>query len=312
MQFDTYISDLLYRYECVIIPEFGAFLTNAVSAKIDDNTHTFYPPKKVLSFNEQLKSNDGLLTNYIASVEKIPFEAASKKIAKKAKSLKSFLAQGETLTFKNIGEVVLNTNGNITFEPSNQLNYLTDSFGLSQFVSPSISREDYKKEVEALEQVAPLTITPEKKNSRNILKYAAIAVLALTIGGFATSNYYLNQIEQQNQIAQEDAQQQLESRIQEATFVISNPLPAVTLNVAKQSGKYHIVAGAFRIEENSSKKLKQLQDKGYKARKIGANKYGLHQVVYGSYESRSDAQRALYKIRREHNRDAWLLIQELK
>ena len=63
MQLETYISDLLYRYECVIIPEFGAFLTQPVSAKVDISSNTFYPPKKVLSFNEQLKNNDGLLAN---------------------------------------------------------------------------------------------------------------------------------------------------------------------------------------------------------------------------------------------------------
>ena len=27
MQLQTYISDLLYRYECVTVPEFGSFLT---------------------------------------------------------------------------------------------------------------------------------------------------------------------------------------------------------------------------------------------------------------------------------------------
>jgi hypothetical protein len=61
MQLETYISDLLYRYDCVTIPGFGAFLTQRVSAKIHESTHTFYPPKK-----------DGLLANYIAEVEKIP------------------------------------------------------------------------------------------------------------------------------------------------------------------------------------------------------------------------------------------------
>jgi len=70
MQLETYISDLLYRYDCVTVPELGAFLTNRVSAKVHESTHTFYPPKKLLSFNEQLQNNDGLLANYIAEVEK--------------------------------------------------------------------------------------------------------------------------------------------------------------------------------------------------------------------------------------------------
>ncbi|RLD30141.1 MAG: SPOR domain-containing protein [Bacteroidetes bacterium] len=305
MQLEAYISDLLYRYECVIVPDFGAFLTQCASAKINKSTNTFYPPKKVLSFNEQLKNNDGLLVNYIADVEKIPYEEAVEKIVKRTKSLKSYLLQGETLSFKNIGDIVLNKDGKLTFEPSYSLNYLTDAFGLSQFVSPNIAREAHK------EKVIPLTITSESRKARPYLKYAAVAFIALSLGGFLASNYYLGQIDQHNQLAQEDANMQLDNKIQEATFIIDNPLPTVTFIVAKQSGNYHIVAGAFRIEENSTKKLNQLQDLGYNARKIGKNRYGLHQVVYSSHETRTEAQRFLYKIRREHNKDAWLLVQKL-
>jgi len=249
MQLETYISDLLYRYDCVTIPDFGAFLTHRVSAKIHESTHTFYPPKKALSFNEQLQNNDGLLANYIAEVEKIPYATATLKISKKVKSIKSYLVEGETLQFKNIGELTLNADGKMVFNPSKQINYLTDSFGLSHFTSSNVTREVYKATVED---------------------------------------------------------------IQEATFVISNPLPAATLSLDKQTGNYHIVAGAFRVEANSDKKVNQLRSKGYKARKIGTNRYGLHEVVYASFETRAEAQRELYKIRREHNRDAWLLIKRLK
>ncbi|NNK81700.1 MAG: HU-CCDC81 and SPOR domain-containing protein [Flavobacteriaceae bacterium] len=312
MQFERYISDLLYRYECVIIPDFGAFLTQNVSAQIHESTNAFYPPKKALSFNAQLKSNDGLLANYIANVEKIPFETAVIKIAKKVTSLKSYLKEGETLTFKNVGDLSLSSEGKIIFEPSYQLNYLTDAFGLSQFVSPTISREVYKEEVEELEKVIPIAVTPERKKSRSFLKYASIAVLALTLGGFISSNYYLGKIEEHNQQAEAQAQDQLNAKIQEATFVISNPLPSVTLNVTKQSGNYHIVGGAFRFPKNCDKKLNELKTLGFKnAYKIGTNKYGLHQVAYGSFETRQEAQRELFKIKRTHNKDAWLLIQEL-
>lgn len=308
MQLETYISDLLYRYECVVIPEFGAFLTQRESAKIHESTNTFYPPKKVLSFNEQIQKNDGLLVHYISDVEKIPFETALNKIQKRIKSLKSYLIQGETLTFANIGEIFLSKDGKIQFEPSYHLNYLTDSFGLSQFVSPDVTREVYKEE---LEEAIPLLITPEKRKERPYLRYAAIALIALTIGSLGMSKFYVNQIENHNQLAQEEANKELESRIQEATFVIDNPLPAITLNVDKQEGRFHIVAGAFRIEQNSFKKVEQLQKLGYNARKIGVNKYGLHEVVYESFEDRVEALRALRKIRYNHNKAAWLLIKEL-
>lgn len=310
MQLETYISDLLYRYECVTIPEFGAFLTQRASATIEDATNTFYPPKKSVSFNEQIQKNDGLLAHYIADVEKIPFEVANEKIAKRVNTIKSYLTQGETVTFKNIGDIVFNSEGNILFEPSYQLNYLTDSYGLSQFVSPAVSREVYKKEVEAIEKVIPLTFTPEKRKSRPYLQYAAVGLIALTLGGIGASNYYIDQIEQHNQIAQKEATQQLDAQIQQATFNL-NTLPAITLNVTKQSGNYHVVAGAFRVEDNCEQIISQLIEQGFNARTIGVNKYGLHEVVYGSYETGEEALTVLREVRKTQNEDAWLLVKDL-
>ena len=313
MHLENYISDLLYRYDCVTIPEFGAFLTNRVSAKVHESTHAFYPPKKIVSFNEQLQNNDGLLASYITEIEKIPYEAALKKISKHVKSIKSFLVEGETLTFENIGDLLLNSEGKIIFEPSYHVNYLTDSFGLYQFTSPSVSREVYKEQVENIEKVVPIAITPEKRKTvRPFLKYAAVALIALTAGGFIASNYFVKDIEQHNQLAQEEANTQLDAKVQEATFIIENPLPAATLNVEKQTGNYHIVAGAYRIEENSTKKVEQLTELGYKARMIGVNKYGLHEVVYASYQNSDEALNALRQIRREHNASAWLMVKKLQ
>lgn len=311
MQLETYISDLLYRYECVVVPDFGAFLTQRESAKVHEYTNAFYPPKKVLSFNEQIQKNDGLLVSYISDQEKIPFETALEKIQKRIKSLKSYLTQGETISLENIGELFLNQEGKIQFEPSYHLNYLTDAFGLSQFMSPVITRETLREEVEGLEKVVPINFTPERRKARPFLSYAAVAFIALTAGSFFMSQYYVNQIESHNQIAQEEANKQLEHKIQEATFVIDNPLPAITLNVAKQSGKYHIVAGAFRVKENSIKKVNQLKALGYNARVIGVNKYGLHEVVYESFEDRLEALKALRKIRYTDNQAAWLLVKDL-
>jgi hypothetical protein len=310
MQLQTYISDLLYRYECVTIPELGSFLTQPVSATINETTNTFFPPKKVLSFNEQIKKSDGLLTHYVADIEKISFEEASKNIAELVKTLKDSLALGETISLKNIGDLVLSKEDKILFEPSYQLNYLTDAFGLSKFEAPVITREVYKAEAERIEKVIPIAVTTEKRKSKSYLKYAAIAVIALTLGGFVASNFYVNQIETHNQLAQQEAEKQLDTKIQQATFNL-NPLPAITLNVTKQTGNFHIVAGAFRVEENCDKTVAQLKADGFSARKIGTNKYGLHQAVYASYETRLEARKALKNIKTSHNKDAWLLVKKL-
>ncbi|GEM_PF-59634 len=310
MQLETYISDLLYRYDCVVVPDFGAFITERQSATVIEDSNAFYPPRKVIAFNERIQNNDGLLARYIADVEKIPFDVAVKKIKKRVKALKSYLTQGETITFNNIGEIIFNNEGKIVFEPSYSLNYLTNAFGLSQFQSEAIVREVHKEKVIAIEETTPIAITPEKRKSRGYLKYAAVALIALSLGGVVASKYYVSQINEHNMLAAEEAKQHLDAKIQEATFSL-NPLPAITMNVTKQSGNYHIIAGAFRVEENCDKKIAQLKKEGFAARKIGKNKYGLYEVVYASYEKRLEALQALREIKKNHNTDAWLKVQRL-
>ena len=76
MMIANYIYDLLYRYECVIVPEFGAFLTQKHSAFIDKSSNIMLAPRKEISFNEQLKQNDGLLANHIQLIDKCSYEEA--------------------------------------------------------------------------------------------------------------------------------------------------------------------------------------------------------------------------------------------
>ncbi len=311
MQLSQYISDLLYRYECVTLPNFGAFLSHPISARINEGTSSFYPPQKQLSFNVQLKSNDGLLASYISDAENISFEVATRKIENQVSQLKLRLEKGETVEFKHIGELISSDEGNLSFIPSDNLNYMTEAFGLASFVSPSVERQAHQEVVQKLESRGAIALTPKRRKSALYMKYAAIAVLALGLAGSIGSNLYLTQIEVQNNLALDTANTTLENKIQEATFVIDNPLPAVMVNLKKQNGDFHVVAGAFRVKANSEKKLQQLKTLGFSARLIGVNRYGLHQVVYESFETRKDAEKALFKIRKTQDRAAWLLIKNI-
>ncbi|WP_109436156.1 SPOR domain-containing protein [Aquimarina sp. AU119] len=326
-----YISELLYRYECVIMPGFGAFLTRRQPATIHESTNAFYPPQKLISFNSQLQNNDGLLANYIASAENISYTDAVAKIQRYVLSLKEKMAQGQRIELDKIGSLFTSVENTLQFEPSQEVNYLSEAFGLYSFASPEINREVeiarevYKKEVEAIEEVTPLTFTPEKRRERPYLQYAAVAAIVLGIGGFFGLKQISDNTVSYNNQEWQKANQEIENRIQEATFEISNPLPTISLNIVKEeqntttastnesievlSGKYHIVAGAFRIKSNANKKVESLKAQGFNARLIGVNKYGLHQVVYETYENRSEALQALRKIKNQESPKAWLFIQ---
>ena len=312
MQLATYINDLLYRYECVIIPGFGAFLTQYHSAQIDTKTNTFFPPGKTLLFNRQLQTNDGLLANYVASVESCSYELALQKIRNFTGKLSLQLSEGKIVSLIRIGDFQLNKEGSIQFIPSEKENFSTNSFGLAPFVSPSINRQVVKEKFVSSKEKAVVSNVVGGKEQRPYLKYAAIGLIAISLSGFGGLKLYEGKVQQHNFVEKEKASTLVENEIQEATFVIENPLPALRLTLPKQMGKYHIIAGAFRMEENANKKLLQLQDKGFSPRMIGVNKYGLHQVVYSSHEDRLEALKVLRSVKRTENKDAWLLVQELK
>lgn len=313
MQIEKHISDLLYRYQCVTVPGFGAFLTETVSAHVTGSASSFFPPKKVVSFNANVKNNDGLLANHVALQEKMSYELAVIKIGDEVNEWTYLLQNRNRVVLKNIGEISVNNEMNWVFEPANTVNYLTDSFGLTPFVSPEITREILKQEVEALEEKAPIIFTPERKKDYSYLKYAAIFVVMLGAGGFGYKTYYDQQIETKTLAVQKNVQEKVQQQIQEATFVISAPVEAVELNVAapvEEKMPYHLVAGAYRSEVNANKAIAELKAAGFEnAKMLPINKHNLYPVVYGSFKNLNEAQIERKNIQKSHNAEAWLLIE---
>ena len=313
MQIEKHISDLLYRYQCVTVPGFGAFLTETVSAHVTGSASSFFPPKKVVSFNANVKNNDGLLANHVALQEKMSYELAVIKIGDVVNEWTYLLQNRNRVVLKNIGEISVNNEMNWVFEPANTVNYLTDSFGLTPFVSPEITREILKQEVEALEEKTPIIFTPERKKDYSYLKYAAIFVVMLGAGGFGYKTYYDQQIETKTLAVQKNVQEKVQQQIQQATFVISAPVEAVELSVAapvEEKMPYHLVAGAYRSEVNANKAIAELKAAGFEnAKMLPMNKHNLYPVVYGSFKNLNEAQTERKNIQKSHNAEAWLLIE---
>ena len=313
MLIEKHISDLLFRYQCVTVPGFGAFLTETVSAHVTGSASSFFPPKKVVSFNANVKNNDGLLANHVALQEKMSYELAVIKIGDVVNEWTYLLQNRNRVVLKNIGEISVNNEMNWVFEPANTVNYLTDSFGLSSFVSPEITREVLKQEVEALEEKAPIIFTPERKRDYSYLKYAAVFVTMLGAGGFGYKNYTDQKFEEQRLLVEKNVQEKVQQQIQQATFLISAPVEEVELSVTapvEEKMPYHLVAGAYRSEENANKAITELKAAGFEnAKMLPMNKHNLYPVVYGSFKNLNEAQTERKNIQKSHNAEAWLLIE---
>jgi len=140
---DHFVSELLFRHDCVIVPGLGGFVGNYAPARIHPTQHTFSPPSKLLVFNRNLQHNDGLLAQEIATALACSFDEAAALIRTFAEECAQQLKVGRKVELKNVGTLYYDVERNLQFEPDTSVNYLVDAFGLSAFQSMPVKRETY-------------------------------------------------------------------------------------------------------------------------------------------------------------------------
>lgn len=303
-----HINDLLFRYECVIIPGFGAFLTHHQSAYVDKQTDMFIPPSKTLSFNKQLQTNDGLLANHLAKTYGISYLGALQNLREEVQIWTAQIENKTTLRFAELGVLKSNEEGKWEFTPDPENIFQATSFGLAPVGGLAVTRESLSTPEQEIIPIA--SVIGGKPGVARYVKVAGTAAAIALLLGFSGFTWYKKDTQQYNLTQQKIAEQELENQIHTASFTIANPLPAITLALPKEKRPYHIVAGAFREIENADKRVLQLQEEGYASRILRENSYGLHEVIYSSFASKRDAINALHKISRSHNQNAWLLVDE--
>lgn len=316
MMLEKYIKDLLYRYDCVIVPEFGAFISNTKPAKVEKGV--FNPPYKQVTFNALIQNNDGLLANHIARTDKVPYETALNFIKFETEEWIDRLLDNE-LVLEGIGYLYL-VDDKITFEVDANTNYLTASFGLSSFVSNAIQRTSEINTATTTQETV-LSVdddTEDDKNAIGFLKYAAIFLIGFSVIGLLAKKTYDDRMEMAQIVNLQEQQTVRENKIQTATFVIDLPLPTVTVTADDNANigdsniiekKYHIISGAFRSEENAQKSINQLKAKGYEASIVGKNKWDLFQVACQSYVSLEEANKDMKRIHKNIAKDAWVFVE---
>jgi hypothetical protein len=189
MNLEKHISELLFEHDCVIVPGFGGFVCNYSSANIHPAKHRFHPPFKKISFNRNLKNNDGLLANHVAQSEKISYSDSNRCILEYVERLNKELSTGKRFDLQNIGTFYLGEENTFLFEQDETMNYLPDSFGFAAFYSPAIKREPIERKIE--KHLKDKIIVPsrdkreavpaKRKISRYLVASAAVLVIALLL-----------------------------------------------------------------------------------------------------------------------------------
>lgn len=425
MKIASIVADLLYVHECVVIPGLGGFITQTHPAKVHPVKDQFKPPYKEIVFNPHLRTNDGMLLNYIAQQETLSYADAKQRLDRFVLKCLNELDKGNKISFRKIGRIYYNEEKQLVFQADETQNYLADSFGLSDFVSPSIKREDFIEKLEKTFQQKreekeqqfigskdkkatkkqgrqtnriqqPTRKTSKQKNKNRQFWGITLLILAiLLVAGYITKDnikdyytshaswfplfyaspneyvaHHLDKIPVEKFIKntssikdisfvvdenatpkikendpevivyEEETKQQIEeaanefSELQpikntvsfetertdeiplqkdEPIIVVETPVATTETNkqpvvaTKKPSSNYYIIAGVFSSEENAQRLVKTLKDKGFSSEIIDKTKTGKWRVAYEGHTSQQEADHRLAQIRKEEDKNAWLL-----
>lgn len=130
MGLDRDLHDLLYCHDCVIVPQWGGFLTHYRSARLDEARKLVHPPGKDVSFNRHLTRNDGLLVDQLAKREGLNFDEANARIGNEVASWRASLEENGRLELPHIGIFYHDADRNLQFDPDKRSNFLKDAYGL--------------------------------------------------------------------------------------------------------------------------------------------------------------------------------------
>lgn len=323
----THIEYLIKRYDCVIVPGFGAFIAQYQSARIEETSGIIQPPSRCIAFNESVQHNDGLLASSVSRRSGISFDCAMNKISEEASVMRQKIFDEGKIDFGNLGSF------RTSAEADGGIEFLPDPDG-------GINEEVYQLRPISIIRVldraaaeAPAYCLPRKKSGRilppgtgryfaELLKFAAALAVIVALCVSLINFMPFSSTEEINyaSLSPTGTQQYIEANDDVAEMInesVPQSLPLAPLaegqGVAEYESPvyptaegYYVIVASFPTTEQAEK---YISDSGYPSLKI--IKSPTRARVYAA--SASTLQDALSITKRkditDRYRDVWILHQ---
>lgn len=181
-----HIELLLQRYECVVLPGWGAFLCNYNAAHFTDQEQLrLDPPARFLAFNELLATSDGLLADSIARAEGTTFEKAQAEIASTLAQMRKQLEMAGELEFGRLGTFTLSLDRTLIFLPKKRSTANGPLYGLRPLILHPI--EQIASTTAATPDTSAATEEPAAQRRISIFPWRAAAACAAAVAAVAVT-----------------------------------------------------------------------------------------------------------------------------
>ena len=298
------IKEQLFYHDYLVLPNFGGFVLKSSAAHFSASGTSLAPPSKIVSFNSQLRQNDGILAVWLQKQMNCGATEALGHLREFAEYCSSLLNTKRRLSLEGIGFFYLDFENNICFEPQHDSNFLSSSFGLGpvsvmplQAESKEIKKETVfidrspaNREVVQKEEVAR-KVVPVRSAIKKIANYSFAAFVVVSLLLLLVANSKING--------------ELRSSIfggQDLNTYVPVSYPELSLNVAASSAKAYVAdANGFAVVElgpgkSITVKAATALSKSPESDKFELNRY---HVVLGCFSVFKNAKRYLSKLSSE-------------
>ena len=331
IELGRHIEILLLRHDCVIVPDFGGFMTHHVEARYDEDEQLFLPPVRTIGFNPQLKMNDSLLVQSYIEVYDISYPEALRRIEEEVNDIRQRLSDEGSCEFNNIGTLFMSEDEIFTFEPC-EAGILTPTlYGLGSFeMAPLAAHKHVIDEGQALSteecthvgkgnatsveesKVNSILVEEDEEEDRkfirvkvSVLRNLAAACIAIIVF-FVVSTPLGNNGTQVVQssidtgvlhklMPKEVVERKVTNQPQEAAISSVIPVNSTSQTTLVPEPFFCIVLASKVTKRNASLYVEELKHKGFEESQVLTG-HGATKVIYGKYASEKEAYNALHSL----------------
>ncbi|MCD8179020.1 MAG: SPOR domain-containing protein [Tannerellaceae bacterium] len=318
----SHIEQLLQKHDCVIVPEFGGFVSHVLHTMYDAEKHVFTPTHKEVVFNGSLRYNDGLLTESYMQEYGIDFKNAQEMVDQDTATMQMFLAKHGVVQLGRIGKLNLSATGELIFEPGTPFLSVPGAYGLS---SVQLKTLQILQQEEAALQMAREKETARASTHvyRRLLQ--GVATTAAAVALFFLVSTPVTDVERTNaasmlpklvtismqettpEIQPEEEELSIATEEQPEDLLIEESKPEVAPVVNKKM--YHIIIGSFVTDKQADEFIDNKVDPAVCPNVNKIVRGDRIRVYANRFDNREEAEQYLETIRTNPKyQDAWLFI----
>ena len=333
-----YVAYLLTKHDCVVIPGFGAFMIqNHTSYRIQGG-QLFFPPARLISFNQELTYNDGLLSGLLMKKRKMDFDEANLIVSRFKDHLINELTLNKKVEIPMVGVFHKTDHQKILFTPDEQISSNAVYHGFSNFYFPFLEKDTISVENTIRIQLMDLGAAGETHETKPniplwqyIIRYTAAGVAATTLFFFLSTPITQSDLKPKLYscalipvLSKEHVKPDfnpVDSILQVENILTSEPVspPANTAALKAQkntsetihptsSRSYYIIIGSFPTPSDANKELSSIQQRDFPDAGliVRDNRF---RIFVEKFDQKSEAESFLNQFRMAYpkRKDAWLL-----